>query len=136
MLVEQQRWEKTEKDEAGIQGWHGRDMTLLDDQAADDQGHRIRHAHPPREHSHQCRTEQEQGELTSELLSRLLEHFGSIASNWTKVGREPDHAHVPRRSSTGQGAWSTTKRAVCPTDGGPVKGPPPCRRAKRTTRSA
>src|SRR6266853_4059726 len=30
-----------------------------------------------------------------------------------------------RTSSTGQGAWSRTKRATCPTDVGPIVGLPP-----------
>jgi hypothetical protein len=58
-----------------IQGWHDRDMTLLDDQAADHQGHRVRHSYPPRKHAYQRRPEQQQGELPRELLRRLLEYF-------------------------------------------------------------
>jgi hypothetical protein len=50
-------------------------MTLLDDQAADHQGHRVRHSYPPRKHAYQRRPEQQQGELPRELLRRLLEYF-------------------------------------------------------------
>jgi hypothetical protein len=51
-------------------------MTLLDDQPAEDQCHRIRHSYPPRKHAYQRRTKQQQGELPRELFRRLLDYFG------------------------------------------------------------